>query len=104
MQELGCLRTTAPRAITTQPSALEGFALHRCLCLTKAQREPEAGDCEVMSTLQFEGDGDGPQRQKAFFLLDAVSFPKAGMKEGQDFPHVGIPIFAQSLLEQAKGS
>lgn len=41
---------------------------------------------------------------KAFFLLDTVSFPKGGVKEGQDLPHIGIPIFAQSLLEQAKGA
>lgn len=26
------------------------------------------------------------------------------MKEGQDFHHIAVPIFAQSLLEQAKGS
>lgn len=101
--ELGSLGTTTPHAITTQPSALEALVLHHCLCLSKAQREPEAGDCEAMSTLQFEGDGDCPQRQKAFFLLDVVSFPKGGMKEGQDFPDIGIPIFAQSLLEQATG-
>lgn len=103
-QSRGAWGPPLPNAITTQPSALETFALHRCLCLTKAQWEPEARDCEAMSTLQFEGDGDRPQRQKAFFVLDAESFPKGGMKEGQDFPHIGIPIFAQSLLEQAKGS
>lgn len=41
---------------------------------------------------------------KTFFLLDVLSFPKEGMKEGQVSPNTGILIFAQSLLEQAKGS